>query len=93
MITFRGNANDGGIANFQWLIASTGEYFRQLTSGAQFQRVGKGVAFSWAERGDTDSTIPLDESYRLLGLQLTPNWTLLYDFGSILVLQYPRVGR
>ena len=81
LITFRGNANDGGIANFQLLLASTGEYFRQLTSGAQFQRVGKGVTFSWAERGNND-VIPLSK-LPTLGLSHS-ELDITYDFGSSL---------
>ena len=81
LITFRGNANDGSIANFQLLLASTGEYFRQLTSGAQFQRVGKGVTFSWAERGNND-LIPLSK-LPTLGLSHS-ELDITYDFGQSL---------
>ena len=91
LVTFRGNANDGGIANFQWLVASTGEYFRQLTTGAQFQRVGKGVAFEWAERGNT-GTIPLD---KLPTIGVThAELDIVYEFeGPGLFFECPRVER
>ena len=80
IITFRGDANVGDVTNFQWLISATGEYFRQLTPGAQFQRVGKGVAYAWAEKGNLDriptSKLPIDYGSTHSELDVT------YDFGS-----------
>ena len=81
IITLRGNANDGTVANFQWMIASTGEYFRQLTPGAQFQRVGKGVAYAWAERGNLDK-IPVSKLPTLGATHSELDIT--YDFGQSL---------
>ena len=89
LITFRGNANDGSVANFQWLLASTGEYFRQLTSGAQFQRVGKGVAAVWAERGNSD-LIPLSK-LPTLGLSHS-ELDITYDFGQSLFSNIHELG-